>query len=91
MKKGRVLPGPENPSTTPDDGIKCVSDRDACRYLGVEQLFATDNKKVKDNVIVEYRKGLHKIWKSQLNSRHKVDATNTLAMSLLRCRFVTVK
>ena len=29
--------------------------------------------------------------KSQLNSRHKVDATNTLAMSLLRYWFVTVK
>ena len=32
-----------------------------------------------------------KIWKSQLNSQHKVDATNTLAMSLLRYRFMTVK
>ena len=32
-----------------------------------------------------------KMWKSQLNSQHKVDATNTLAMSLLRYRFMTVK
>ena len=42
-------------------------------------------------MIAEYKKRLHKIWKSQLNSRHKVDATNTLAISLLRYRFVTVK
>ena len=27
MQKGRVLPGPQNPSTTPDDGIKCLSER----------------------------------------------------------------
>ena len=72
-----MLPGPQSPSTTPDDGIKCLSDRGTYRYLGVEQLFATDDKKVKDNVIAEYRKILHKIWKSQLNSRHKVDGTNT--------------
>ena len=26
MQKGRVLPGPQNPSTTPDDGIQCLSD-----------------------------------------------------------------
>ena len=39
MQKGRVLPGPQNPSTTPDDGTKCLSDRDTHRYLGVEQLF----------------------------------------------------
>ena len=42
--------------------IKCLSDRDTHRYLGVEQLFAMDDKKVKDNVIAEYRKRLHKIW-----------------------------
>ena len=91
MQKGRVLPGPENPGTSPEDGIKCLSDKDTYRYLGIEQLFATDDKKVKDSVIAEYKKRLHKIWKSQLNSRHKVDATNTLAISLLRYRFVTVK
>ena len=91
MQKGMVLPGPQNPRTTPDDGIKCLSNRDTYRYLGVEQLFVTNDKKVKDNVIAEYRKRLHKIWRSQLNSRHKVDATNTLAMSLLRYWFVTVK
>ena len=91
MQKGKVLPGPENPGTSPDDGIQCLSDKDTYRYLGIEQLFATDDKKVKDSVIAEYKKRLHKIWKSQLNSRHKVDATNTLAISLLRYRFVTVK
>ena len=42
-------------------------------------------------MIAEYKKRLHKIWKSQLNSRHKVDATNTPAISLLRYRFMTVK
>ena len=36
MQKGRVLPGPQNPSTTTNDGIKCLSDRDTYRYLGVE-------------------------------------------------------
>ena len=85
----KVLPGPENPST--EDGIKCLFGKDTYWYPGVEQLFATDDKKVKDSVIAEYKKRLHKIGKSQLNSRHKVDATNTLAISLLRYRFVTVK
>ena len=42
---------------------------------------------MKDSVITEYKKRLHKILKSQL----KVDATNTLAVSLLRYQFVTVK
>ena len=45
MQKGRVLPGPQNPSTTLDGGIKCLSDRGTYQYLGVEQLFATDDKK----------------------------------------------
>ena len=46
---------------------------------------------MKDRVICEYRKRLHKIWKLQLNSKTKVDATNALAISLLRYCFVTVK
>ena len=65
MQKGKVLLGPENPSTAPEDGIKCVSGKDTYRYLGVKQLFATDEKKVKDYVIAVYKKRLHKIWKSQ--------------------------
>ena len=91
MQKGKVLPGPENSGTAPENGIKCLSEQDIYRYFGIEQLFATDDKKVKDSVIAEYRKRLHKIWKSELNVQHKVDATNTLAVSLLRYRFVTVK
>ena len=94
MQKGKVLPGPENPSTAPEDGIKCLSGKDTYWYLGVEQLLATDDKKVKDSVIAEYKKRLHKIWKSQLNLRHKVNATNTLAIfiyTLLRYQFMTVK
>ena len=79
-----MLPRPENPSTETDDGIKCLSDKDTYCYLGVEQLLTANDKKVKDSVIVEYRKRVHKIWGAQLNSRHKVDATNTLAVSLLR-------
>ena len=26
MQKGKVLPEPQNPSTEPNDGIKCLSD-----------------------------------------------------------------
>ena len=56
VQKGRVLPGPENSSTTPHDGIKCLTDRYSYRYIGVEQLFIMDSKKVKDSVIAEYWK-----------------------------------
>ena len=48
-----MLPGPENPGTEPDDGVKCLSDKDTYWYLGVEQLFTAKNKKVKDSVIAE--------------------------------------
>ena len=89
MQKGMVLPGPKNPGTSPEDDIKCLSKKDTYWYIGIEQLFAMDNKNVKDFVISEYKKRLRKIWISQLNSQHK--ATNTLAISLLRYWFVTVK
>ena len=46
---------------------------------------------MKDSVITEYKKKLHKIWKSLLNLQHKVNATNTLAISLQRYWFVTMK
>ena len=68
MQKGKVLPGPENPGTSLEDGIKCLSEQDTYQYLGIKQLFAMDDKKVKDSVIAEYKKRLHKIWKSQLNA-----------------------
>ena len=56
VQKGRVLHGPENLSTTSHDGIKCLPDRYAYLYIGVEQLFVMDSKKVKDSVIAEYWK-----------------------------------
>ena len=90
LKKGKVLPGPDNPNPEPDS-MRCLSPQDTYRYLGIDQLFETDDKLVKDRVICECRKRLHKIWKSQLYSKNKVDATNALAVSLLRYCFVTVK
>ena len=33
MQKGKVLPGPENPSTEPDDDIKCLPNKDTYGYL----------------------------------------------------------
>ena len=46
-------------------------------------MFTANDKKVKDSVIAEYKKILYKnlIWRSQLNSHHKVNAIDTLAMS----------
>ena len=75
--------GTENPGISPEDGIKCLSKKDTYWYLGIKQIFAM---KVKDSVIAEYKKRLHKIWKSQLKLQHKVDATNTLAISEILVR-----
>ena len=91
VQKGKVLPGPEIPSAAPEDVIKCLFDKDTYRYLGVKQLFATDDKKMQNSVIAEYKKRLHEIWKSQLNLHHKLDAINTLAICLLRYWFLAVK
>ena len=90
LEEGEGTTGPDNPNPEPDS-MRCLSPQDTYRYLGIDQLFETDDKLVKDRVICEYRKRLHKIWKSQRNSKNKVDATNALAVSLLKYCFVTVK
>jgi hypothetical protein len=60
------------------DSMQCLSPQYVYRYLGIDQLFETDDKLVKDHVTCEYRKRLHRIWKSQLNSKNKIKATNAL-------------
>ena len=50
-RRGKCCLGPVNPSTETDDGIKCFSDKDTYRYLGVKQLFTANDKNVKDSVI----------------------------------------
>ena len=47
------------------DSMQCLAPQYVYRYLGIDQLFEMDDNLVKDHVTCEYRKRLHKIWKSQ--------------------------
>ena len=61
------------------------------KYLGIEQLFKPDHKTVRARLYKTYAKRLRQIWSSSLNSKNKVHATNTWAVSLFRYFFTQVK
>ena len=51
-------------------------------YLRIEQLFKADHANIREHLTKQYVKRLHRIWSSALNSKHKVHATNTWAVSV---------
>ena len=61
------------------------------RYLGVMQLFDPKLRTVKKQLKEEYLRRVGEVWSTELSSRHKVNATDTLAVALFRYFFPCIR
>ena len=71
--------------------VQAVTEGNAYRYLGIEQVFNTNHKTMREKLENIYVKRLRKIWNSNLNAGNKVKATNSWAIPVLRYFFNHVK
>ena len=53
-------------------------------YLGILELDQIKEHKMKNKVTADYKRRLRLIWKSKLNGKNKIQASNTWAVALLR-------
>ena len=60
-------------------------------YLGIEQVFQKEGSKVTTRLRREYLKCDRTIWKSKLNSKHKVLATNSWAVAVYQYFFSGIR
>jgi len=90
IKGGKLVNG-EDFLLDEERKIEQVARGGTYKYLGIEQLFKPDHKAVRERLTKTYAKRLHRIWSSGLNSKHKVNATNTWAVSVFRYFFTQVK
>ncbi len=56
-------------------------------YLGIEQVFHPDHNGIRQNLTKSYLKRLRNIWSSDLNAKHKANATVGWAVALFRYFF----
>ena len=89
--KGGKLVGGEDFLLDEESKVEQVARGGTYRYLGIEQLFKPDHKAVRERLTKTYAKRLRQIWSSDLNSKHKVHATNTWAVAVFRYFFTQVK
>ena len=61
------------------------------QYLGIEQVFKSNQTTVRECLIKTYAKRLNRIWSSALSSKHKAHATNTWAVAVFRYFFAQIK
>ena len=83
VASGRLTTG-EDFILPEDRHISAVTNGNTYRYLGIEQVFKPDLKAIRGRLSKTYVKRLRKIWSSDLNSKHKVQATNVWAVSIFR-------
>ena len=75
--------------TLPDGGsIVSLTDGNADKYLGIQQIFQPDLKAVKKRIVRLYITWLRTIWRSELNAQHKITATNVWAVSVFQYFFL---
>ena len=70
-----------------DRTIASLSYENVYKYLGVKQVFRPALTTIKKRVTQTYHRRLRRIWGSELNARHKVNATNVWAVSVFRYFF----
>lgn len=83
LEKGKavrtgVLPFPEGRQI---EGLNAGA---VYKYLGLEQIFRPDVKRIKSGLRKTLRSRLKSIWASSLNGKFKAQATNVWALSTLR-------
>jgi hypothetical protein len=83
---GKVVLGGRIPLAT-GGAISEVLYGETYRYLGMSQLLGVNLTVTKRRVRAEFFKRLRKTWRSQLNSKNKVLASNTWAAAVLRYFF----
>ena len=86
VRRGKLVDG--GPAAL-DDGreIPAVNKGNPYKYLGIEQAFEPDQMAVKARLFKEYLSRLKRIWFSDLNAKHKVQASNVWAVSVYHYYF----
>ena len=90
MQRGKLVES-EDFLLDEDRVITSVTEGQTYRYLGIEQVFDPDHKTIREKLERAYVKRLRRIWSSDLNSKHKVRATNGWAVPVFRYFFNHVK
>ena len=86
MHKGAGVEG-ECVTLTEGKAVEALHGSNIYKYLGIKQLFDHRHKTVREELKGEYKRRMVTIWSSELSSKHKVDATNTWAVTLFRYFF----
>jgi len=56
---------------------------ETCKCLGIEEGEGINNSQMKDSLLREYYHQVQQILKTELNSKNKITAINTFAVSVL--------
>ncbi|XP_075975709.1 uncharacterized protein LOC142976307 [Anticarsia gemmatalis] len=67
--------------------IEALSEQDAYKYLGYNQLLQIHHKQTKQKLTTQFQHRLNTILKTQLNSRNTIKAINTFVIPLLTYSF----
>ena len=67
--------------------IKEIEQESVYKYLGIEETETIEHKKMKEKITTEYIRRVKMILKSQLNSKNKIQAINSLAIPTISYSF----
>ena len=70
-----------------DIEIQEIEQEGVYKYLGIEESDKIEHTKMKAKIEKEYKRRLKMILKSELNSRNKIEAINTLAIPTITYSF----
>ena len=70
-----------------DREVVSLNEGNVYKYLGVNQIFQPALSETKTRITQAYVKRLWKIWGSELNAAHKVNATNVWGVSIFQYFF----
>jgi hypothetical protein len=78
--------GPEENIVCEKD-IKVLGPRRACKYLAMEESYDIEHNNVKERLKKEYLRRLRLVLVTELSAKNKIQATGTLAVSVLTYSF----
>ena len=81
IKCGKYVNG-KNYVLEEEQKIEWVAQGGAYWYLGIEQMFMSDYKTIRERLTKVYVDRLRWIWSSALSTKHKVHATNTWVVAI---------
>ena len=89
MKKGKQAKT-NNIKLDPESSIQELDRNANYKYLGISEAAGISHKKMKDDIKKEYTRRLRMILSSQLNSKNKVTAINSLAIPILNYSYTII-